>query len=909
MPATEQGQSRYQEDAVSSDGDGEPVSMNDPHALGNKHVVARKAAKKRIPIGHGDESGEHQHLNSHKRPRTKGKKTRQLIKAGMKQDRVCALLEETELDTILDSMEYYEFGRNELIVEQGKMGTTFFVTHNGSVEVSVNGSVYNTLGRGTAFGGLALLYNCPRTATVKSKDDCSVWGASGGTFHQVLQENAQKHYAENRRFLDSIRLFDGLTSRQKDRVGEAFFVEVPEDGARLVTEGDSMSAIYFVKKGELGMVKGGSVKPNGKFDGGTECSRLRPGDCFGENALLKNEKSDCTALACGRSELLCISAAELGEVLGNDVAACLQRNFILNGLKKSPVISLFSSTQQYEIVKSVVTREYKPGQKIEEGLRFVIVVEGQLVSQNKDNPVLLERGQWCEEGSFSDSVGSTNSSSSRARPTGSNSGNGQKVELLELEAGPTGAKLGVLTKDGLASALKELGLSAISGAQEASDYARKMFLAKKVHIFRHLSQEQTDSLVTSFVLQRYRQGAPIIKQDEVGSAFFVIASGEVSVKIDGTQVRKLGENMYFGERALLFDEPRTATVEVLSNEAELWSVEKSTFSKIVKGNMQEELMHRIRLQDTSVTLKDLKPVKVIGAGAAGVVRLVQHKKTSMRYALKRVMKQDGKIPEEVKRECDLLRETDHPFIMTLVKTFQTTKSVYILTELITGGELHGAIRTIPTVLSRAHAQFYAGSLVIVLEELSDKNILYRDLKPENVMLDQQGYLKLIDFGIAKKLEEGKSRTFTMIGTPHYMAPEVMRGHGYGTEVDLWSLGVMLFEFVCGALPFADDLDDPTEVCTAVLKDQLSFPSRYHDQHGKAIMQGLLCRQPKKRLGSGIHGYEDVKNAEFFRVGHRGSCLFNKIMGRELSPPVTPKGETYISPDDLQVNLSDSGELG
>merc|ERR1719337_364529 len=158
---------------------------------------------------------------------------------------------------------------------------------------------------------------------------------------------------------------------------------------------------------------------------------------------------------------------------------------------------------------------------------------------------------------------------------------------------------------------------------------------------------------------------------------------------------------------------------------------------------------------------------------------------------------------------------------------------------------------IPTVLSRSQAQFYTGCMVIVLEELSDRSIVYRDLKPENVMLDAQGYLKLIDFGIAKKLEEGKPKTFTMIGTPHYMAPEVMRGHGYSTEIDIWSLGVMLFEFVCGYLPFADELDEPTEVCTAVLRDPLSFPAGYKDKYGRELMQQMMCRQPKKRIGSGL----------------------------------------------------------
>merc|ERR1740123_2520023 len=300
-------------------------------------------------------------------------------------------------------------------------------------------------------------------------------------------------------------------------------------------------------------------------------------------------------------------------------------------------------------------------------------------------------------------------------------------------------------------------------------------------------------------------------------------------------------------------------------------------------------MNRIRLQDTDMTLKELKQSMVIGTGAAGVVRLVRHKKTQMRYALKRVLKETGIVPEEVRRECSLLAEIDHPFIMTLVKTFETAKSVYILSELITGGELHCAIRQIPTVLSRTQAQFYCGSLVIVLEELSDRSIVYRDLKPENVMLDRQGYLKMIDFGIAKKLEEGKSRTFTMIGTPHYMAPEIMRRHGYGTEVDLWSLGVMLFEFVCGYLPFADELDDPTEVCTAVLKDPVVFPSHYRDVQGRELIQAMLHKHPKKRIGSGMDGFEEVKNHIFFKEGFRGATLFDKIMGRELDSPVVPRG--------------------
>jgi cGMP-dependent protein kinase len=396
----------------------------------------------------------------------------------------------------------------------------------------------------------------------------------------------------------------------------------------------------------------------------------------------------------------------------------------------------------------------------------------------------------------------------------------------------------------------------------------------------------------------------------MGSVFYVVAQGEVKVSISGKVIRTMGRNAYFGERALLFEEPRSASIEVSSQGADIWSVDKEIFSTIVEGKMKQNLMERIKLQDTSVTMKDLRHVKIIGAGAAGVVRLVEHKSTKTRYALKRVKKKLGKVLEEVERECKLLAENDHPFVMHLVKTFETPQSSYMLTELITGGELHAAIRTIPTVLSRAQAQFYAGSLVLVLEELAGRNIVYRDLKPENVMLDAQGYLKLVDFGIAKKLTEGKNQTFTVIGTPHYMAPEVLGGRGYGVEVDIWSLGVLLYEFVCGYLPFADDLDNPTEVCQAVLKATLQFPSRYRDVPGKTLMTGMLRRQPRKRQGAGINGYDDLKSAEFFMAGHTGTSLFEKILGRKLDPPVVPKGEKYADPEDVaDITLSDAGELG
>merc|ERR1719387_3274213 len=187
------------------------------------------------------------------------------------------------------------------------------------------------------------------------------------------------------------------------------------------------------------------------------------------------------------------------------------------------------------------------------------------------------------------------------------------------------------------------------------------------------------------------------------------------------------------------------------------------------------------------------------------------------------------------------------------------------------------------------------------------------------MLDSQGYVKLIDFGIAKKLE-GQGRTFTMIGTPHYMAPEVMRGKGYGAEVDIWALGVILYELICGFLPFGDDLDDPIEVCRAVLDGKVTFPQGFTDQAARQLLVGLLTNRPAKRLGCGLGGYEDIKGSDFFKVkGNEReikllkdstqawgtATYFDYLMGRDLEPPVIPKSETYCDPEDVQdVECSD-----
>lgn len=845
------------------------------------------------------------HLAAHLQQQALDEEARRLLTAGIAKNRFCTGLSSEQVEAVVATMRLFALEAGDVVVRQGEPGRYFFVAQEGILEVTVDGRVSNTLVGGCTFGDVALLYNCPRTATVTAKSPCKVWGADGDVFRRVLKEQAQKRHAENRELLDRIRLFDGLSSLQKELVTDsALVIEDFEAGERVVAEGEAITGLYFVKSGELSVVQGSRIGACGKAEGGVKVATLRRGDVFGERAALYGVAQASTVVAEVKSELLCIGVPQLKDIVGGDLATCLYQSVLPSVLQNVPVLSHLEYDQQRRLAEAMVIRSYSPEQSIEEGSWLVIVVDGQINSKGQAAAGPLQRGDWWADGCVEQVHGTSSGSGASTAPRS------RDVQLSELCAGPSGCKVACLSRESLLSTLEGLGvtgLSSITGDEDLADYVKKVLLAKKILVFRDLSEEQVDGLIGSVKVARYMKGEKVLEQGDVGCTVYMVGSGEVSVSRDGKHVRTLGQGTCFGERAVLFGEPRTATVEVTSSVAELWSVQKSEFCATLTEAMRSELVNKIQLQDTVVSLKGLRHIKHIGAGAFGSVRLVEHRQTQMRYALKRVRKVDGKIPNDVRGECDLLAELDHPFVLRLVKTFETHKSVYILTELITGGQLFMQTNQKMGILSRKQVQFYVGSLVVILEALHDRHIAYRDLKPENVMLDAQGYLKLVDFGLAKKLDAKSPKTFSLVGTIYYMAPEVIRGKGYGLGVDVWSLGVLFYELVCGRLPFGEGKETEHDIFTAVLDQPLSFPGRYGDHAGKKLIQAMLCRQPELRAGA--TGWESLKSNKFFSAGLSGN-LFSKIIGRELEPPVVPEAEEFPPEADLErkVSLSDAEEL-
>jgi len=233
--------------------------------------------------------------------------------------------------------------------------------------------------------------------------------------------------------------------------------------------------------------------------------------------------------------------------------------------------------------------------------------------------------------------------------------------------------------------------------------------------------------------------------------------------------------------------------------------------------------------------------------------------------------------EHVKNEKRILSEVSHPFLVDLVwSSRDANKFLYMLFPYVCGGELFSYLRSAGRFSAPA-SMFYAAEIVSALDYLHSLSIVYRDLKPENLLLDRDGHLKITDFGFAKRITS--DRTWTLCGTPEYLAPEIIQSKGHNRAVDWWALGILIFEMLVGESPFPGD--DEEEVFDSIVNDEVRYP-RFLSLEAIAIMRRLLRKNPERRLGASERDAEDVKKQAFFR-----NVNWEDLLMRRVPPPFVP----------------------
>jgi len=398
-----------------------------------------------------------------------------------------------------------------------------------------------------------------------------------------------------------------------------------------------------------------------------------------------------------------------------------------------------------------------------------------------------------------------------------------------------------------------------------------------------------------------------IEEGDEGDAMYLVVSGQsVVTKIDNgssTELARVEPGDYFGERALLNKEPRAATV-TCSTATQCLKLDRVAFNLLL-GPLEDLLKARVSSYqsptdskssgkdkqalasdesdvedlDRSIRFDDLLHVATLGRGSFGHVTLVKHRVTGTPYALKAVSKAqivETSQEEHIINEKHIMATVHHPFYVNLVSTFNSKNLLYLLLEPSLGGELFTVLRK-HRFFHENTAKFYAAHIILGFECMHKKHYVYRDLKPENLLLGNDGYLKITDFGFAKKV---RGRTWTLCGTPEYLAPEIVSNKGHGKGVDWWTVGILIYEMLASFTPFYHD--DYMKMYAKIARGKFKCPSHL-TKHAREIIKEFLQVVPTKRLGVVKGGAKLIKKHKWFH-----GFDWDALLAKQLPAPIIPK---------------------
>jgi len=391
---------------------------------------------------------------------------------------------------------------------------------------------------------------------------------------------------------------------------------------------------------------------------------------------------------------------------------------------------------------------------------------------------------------------------------------------------------------------------------------------RRTKLFSQLQEPELLEIVAASGKETFCKGDYIIKQGEMGNKFYVIEKGACEViGTSGKVLNRMDAGTPFGEAALLSESKRSASVQVVSDQCSVLSLERSEFHTLL-GHLKSELKRkttRYVMDDSMDELPTFDPrqvkwVKPIGSGAYAIVYLGWWE--NKLYAIKTINKAHMLEINQVNvvvQEKHLLQGLHSNFCIKMVAAAQDSRNLYLMLQPILGGELFTLVAERLGPLPEDKSRFYAACTVLGLEYLHNNNILYRDLKLENLLIDSSGYLKIADLGIAKRIGPGE-KTYTFKGTPDYMAPEYLNNAGVTHAADWWALGVLIFEINSGYTPF--QADEPMDMFRKIVAGAYTCPSTFSPELVN-LLSGLLERKVARRLGSGVTGSLEVKQHPWF----------------------------------------------
>lgn len=705
--------------------------------------------------------------------------------------------------------------------------------------------------------------------------------------------------------LSTVPLLAKLSSDEQKQVAAAMIHQSYRNKVDIIKQGEEGKGFFILEDGKV------NVSIMDELGASNHVAVLKTGDYFGEAALINNSKRGATVTAVGAVKCLYLDRKDFNALFARDrlniqfakrkaISAESNNKSVfkpppVNAIteKDAKTMELLRRAVQSNILFLDLSPDHR--RKILTAMYRVDIKKGtNIIKQGEvgDNLYIVQSGDF-------DIFVSTRKVTTRGAGT-------YFGELALLYNSPRAATV-TANQDSVVWCIDRFTFRRIVNNLSRNKLAEYTKFLQQCEVLSVLAAYERTKLAEAIEEVRVTEGKTVFSQGSRGDAMYIVRQGECKVMkkdADDKTVRQVSTvevGQYFGERALLTSEPRAATV-VATSTSVLLKIDASAFAlllgpleDILQGRMENykvpsvELERKLKISNTpkkskasdcNIQFSDLRSHGTLGSGSFGQVDLVEHKETHQTFALKAVSKAHVvslSQEQHIVSEKRVMERLDHPFLVKLFRTYQDRDKLYFLLEPVMGGELFSLLRR-KTLFREPTARFYAASTVLAFEYMHTLNIVYRDLKPENMLLDSEGYLRITDFGFAKDIGDGS--TYTLCGTPDYLAPEIIQGSPHGKGVDWWTVGILLYEMLASYPPFTDP-DNPMTTYENIIEGRINFPAHI-SLAARNLIAKLLHRRPTRRLGVTMGGAELIKSHVWFK-----DMKWSRLFAKQVTPPYVP----------------------
>lgn len=656
--------------------------------------------------------------------------------------------------------------------------------------------------------------------------------------------------------LGSNFIFSDLSDAERKMLIDAMQEEKAPEGKMIITQGEDGDFFYICQSGKVNFICDGKA-----------VGSCGAGGSFGDLALLYDSPRAASCMAADDTKLWKVDQHTFRHLLARSAKEL--EGSIIEVLSK---IDLFKDLDRQTVTKFadvLNTVKYQEGQRIvekgQQGDVFYIVKSGQVRVHD------IGLG----DASFDDKVhGAGYWFGERALMTGA----------------PRAATVTAMTDVDVFACDRATFESTMGSLESILGKASRKRFVKSVPIFSNsmLTDLEFDRLVSMLKVRKYNKGQKLAEAGKVGDnpSLWIVKEGKLMITEKTGKIFFSSSGDYFGDKAVQADGEYVSTATcVVEEDTVCWRLKKSEIESVIGdiNRLGKPIPFTPKAFDSTIGIADIRKHKMLGMGAFGKVWLATTRGSRKPYALKMITKRQVIEAGQVKgvlREKQIMASIEHPFILPLNGSFQDADFLYLLLPVHQGGELFNVVHTNDRDgLDNDASQFYGACILEALGYLHARNIVYRDMKPENALIDKDGYCIMVDFGFAKIVVD---KTYTLCGTPEYLAPEIIMSKGHDKAVDYWSFGVLIYEMLVGQSPFYMYGTDQVSLFKRIVMVKYQCPS-YVSDDAKDLLKKLLTRRQASRFGNLSRGHLDIVDHPWFKT-----LDFAKLNERKLKAPFKPK---------------------